>query len=466
MSAVFRATSLALLLLATPGSAHADDLAQMYQRALQSDPTIRKAEANSAAVRARKKQAIGALLPQVEGKTSYDWDHLRDDTTRPLPPFGEAAFVTNTRQEIFRWSVELTQTLFRWDQWVSVQKADKQVLQAEVDYYAAQMNLYVRVAQAYFDILTAEATVESAGAALEAIRNQLEQAQQRFEVGMKAPVDVLEAQSAADRARAAEIRAQRELANAREALREITGDLPGSLAKPGVDIPLAVPEPANEDQWVETAMQQNYRLQAARLGVEIARAGTRIAKSGFLPQVDLVGSYRDYDNADGKETVYYSLFNGPFLTTSSPLDQFGNENVISIQMSMPFFTGGVNSAKVSEAVYRQREAMEQLEITARQTQRATRDAYKSVTSDIAEVNATRQALNSVQQSLLATEAGFEVGTRNTVDLLIARQQLFLAETEFARSRNAYIVDVLRLKEAAGTLETRDIEVINSWLTTR
>jgi outer membrane protein len=461
---MIQALSLAGLLVAllSANTLRAEDLLQVYQSALQSDPTLRKAEASRLAIREGRHQAVGSLLPQINGQTDYGWEHVSNDTTQPLPPFGQATFVKSTHQENFNWSVELRQTLFRWDQWVRVKQADKELLKADIDYHVAELNLSIRVADGYFTVLSTEATLDAAQAAREAIGRQLDETRQRYEVGFKSPTDVQEAQAAFDRATAAEIRGKRAVANAREALRAITGEFPTSLARPRRDLPLVGPDPPDEDQWVARALEQNYDLQSAQLGAAIARDNIRISQSGHLPQIDLVAAYTD-NQANGNVHEYYSLFSGPFLPSNGPLDATNHDSIIAIQLTLPLFSGGVNSSQVREATYQHRAAVDQVEISSRETQRQTRDAYQASTADIAEVRATQQALKSAELALQATEAGVEVGNRNTVDLLNSRQQLFLAQTNYAQSRYTYIVNVLRLKEAAGVLGIKDIETINGWL---
>ncbi len=444
------------VLLAAHGAC-ADSLLETYQLARQNDPQLREADATRLAVREAKPQARGALLPQITGTVNMtnNESNVSSVGTRNSPVPVESA--SDSRADLLDWRVELRQTLFRWDQWVAFRQADKQVLQADMDYRVAELNLFTRVADAYFNVLAAEDTLASTVAAREAIGRQLEQAQKRFEVGLIAITDVQEAQSGYDQAVAAEIVAKRSLATSKEVLREIIGDYPGDLAKPKAEIPLVNPAPADENQWVETALQQNFSLQSAQLGAEIARDDVRISRSGHLPTVDLVASHLD-NRQNGEQDITQPA---PFNNGVSDLDL--ETDAIAVQIAVPVFTGGTTNSRVRQAVYQHRAAKERLERTARQTERQTRDAYLAVNSEISRVKALQQALKSAQTALQATEAGFEVGTRTTVDVLESRRQLFLAETNYARSRYDYIVNVLKLKEAAGTLAEQDIAEINAWL---
>ncbi len=473
---ITRRLGLVIALLAASVT-HADSLLEVYQLARQNDPQLREADANRLAIREAKPQARGALLPQIDASAGQDWvdndgsnvfaqavDVDNDPLTPPVVALANRQF--DGRSSTQQWRVDLRQTVFRWDQWVRFKQADKQVLQADVDYQVADLNLYIRVSEAYFDVLAAEDTLASSVAAREAIGRQLEQAQKRFEVGLIAITDVQEAQSGYDQAVAAEILAKRQLANSKEVLREIIGDYPGDLSKPRSEIPLISPAPADENQWVELALQQNLSLQSAQLGADIARDNIRIARSDHLPTIDFVANRVDVDT-DAKQKTLLNLQGQPTGSLadalSQPTDFQTSQDSFGVQFTVPLFSGGVTNSQVKQAVYQHRAAKERLERTARQTERQTRDAYLAVNSEISRVRALQQALKSAQTALQATEAGFEVGTRTTVDVLEARRQLFQAETNYARSRYDYIVNVLKLKEAAGTLGGEDLQEVDSWL---
>ncbi len=454
------ALGLTLVLLAP--AAPAADLLEIFQLALQSDPRLREAEANRLAALESKPQARSGYLPQFTADAQFlDQETNGANTFLTLvedPNTGNEVPVTiNTSQEsdadTTQWQLQLTQSVFRWDRWVQMQQADKTIGQAEVDYQLERQNLILRVGEAYFDVLAARDTLASEQAAKEAIKRQLEQAQTRFDVGLIAITDVYEAQAAFDQAVAAEIQAKRELATARENLREITGEYSEGLLAPGDELPLVSPDPSSEDSWVETALDNNLSLVSSRFGVEIAKDDIRVQRAGHYPTLDLVASRTRFDR-DSTQTN-----NG--VTGPSDVDQFSN--TIQLNLSVPVFSGGATSSRVREAVYRHRAAKERLERVARETERLTRDSYLGVISDISRVNALKQALASSETALRATEAGFDVGTRTTVDVLDARRELFRAETNYQRSRYDYILNVLRLKLAAGSLSGDDIIQVNRWL---
>ncbi len=440
-----------VVLLITP-MVNADDLLEIYQQALRSDPGIREAEANREATLQSRPQARGFLLPQINADASWSDQATEGERTTAFGLLTKTTPV-DSQMDGVRWGLQLTQTLFRWDQWVTLKKAGKQVAQAEADYLTAQQDLIIRVAGSYFDVLAAKDTLKSEQAAKEAIARQLEQAKKRFEVGLIAITDVQEAQSGYDQVVAAEIVAKRNLATRKEILREIVGEYQTDLIAPKAIIPLVNPDPEDEDAWVETATRQNPAVLSAELGAEIASDDKHIAKTGHYPTVDFTAGYRDTD------------FSGSTLTTTGkgPQGTDTEDTSIEVRVQVPIFSGGTTSARVREATYRQRAARERFERTIRQNERETRDAYLGVVSEIARVKALKQALASAETALQATEAGFDVGTRTTVDVLDARRQVFLADVNYARSRYDYIVNILKLKQAAGSLSIEDLKEINGWL---
>lgn len=452
-----RVALLALCSLVFGGTAMGEDLLTVYRRALQADPLIREAEANRRAAREARPQALAALLPQISGSAARDKSDTESFSQQTqlingqIVVFGGAS---TRKPEADRWSVDLRQSVFSWSDWVALRRSNRQVAQAEADYSAAQQDLILRVSERYFDVLAAQDNVEAQRAAVDAISRQLEQAEKRFEVGLIAITDVQEAKAARDSGTAALIAAKRQLATSEELLREFTDEKYQRLARPVETMPLKTPEPANEEQWVEASMRQNLGLVSTRLAADIARDDVRAAFGGHLPTVDLVAS-RSSTDQDGP--IEFS--NG----TRGNLISNSDDDSVSLQLSVPIFSGGLTQSRVRQSQFRWIAARERLERISRETERQARDAFLGVNSEIARVQALRQALESSQTALKATEAGYEVGTRTAVDVLDARRTLVQAQTNYARSRYDYILNVLRLKLAAGTLDAATIEEANGWL---
>ncbi|MEO0346659.1 MAG: TolC family outer membrane protein [Pseudomonadota bacterium] len=440
--------------------AGAEDLLDIYQRALQSDPQIREAEANLLANSELRPQARGLLFPQInasgsETRSENSGVQVFPQAVSPTEVIQVTSeFETRDIESTF-WQVELRQTVFRWDQFIGLQQADKRVAEAEANYEGAQQGLMLRVAERYFDVLAAEDSLEASEANKTAIAKQLDQAQKRFEVGLIAITDVQESQAAFDQAVADEIAAKRALANAKNLLSEIVGGGTSDLAKPGETVPLTPPTPADEEQWVQQALEQNLDLIASRISSDIASKEVSSRRSSYMPTLDLVVSR----SSNESESERQNNNAGGFFPQSSSNEQ----DSITLQVNVPIFAGGANSSRVREAVYLHRAARERAQRIARETERLARDSYLGVLAEISRTKALEQALKSSEVALEATQAGFEVGTRTTVDVLDAQRQLFNARTQYLRARYDYLLNVLRLKQASGALQVQDLERINSLL---
>ena len=452
--------------LATPGLAGAASLLEVYQQALQSDPLIHEADARRMAALELAPQARGSLLPQISAGGSWfkgNNSGLQQEAFQDPDNPTDIVFSTVDAEsdfDGFGWNAELRQTIFRWDQLVGLKQAGKRVAKAEIDFEAAQQDLIVRVVSRYFEVLAAEDRLTSIHADRLAIARQLEQAKQRFEVGLIAITDVQESQAAHDQSIANEIQAKRELATSRYFLREITGEYISTLSAPGENFPLISPNPADEASWIDLAMAQNLSLVSSRFDEEIARDEISFRRTGHYPTLDLVANYDTSDTDISNVTIDGVLSPNPNFPTGSTRES------ISVQFSVPLFQGGRTTSRVREAVYLHRASREQLQRIARETERQTRDAYLGVLSEISRVNALAQAVSSSQTALQATQAGFDVGTRTIVDVLNSQRALYTAITNYYQSRYTYIGNVLRLKLAAGNLQIQDLEQIDRFLSER
>jgi len=444
-------------------SGSAASLLDVYEQALVNDPRIKEALANKEAIIEAKPQARSFILPQLTSSASFsDTDSDGRSTFQQKivnPVNGEAVVITNNtdflqESESLQWDVTLRQAIFDYGAWMNLRKANKTVAQAEIDYLAAEQDLIVRVANAYFNVLAAEDTLEAEQAARQSIEKQLDQAQKRFDVGLIAITDVQEAQAAYDQSVANEITSKRNLATAKESLRAITDSYPGQLNKPDNNLPLIMPNPQSESDWVETSLEQNLSYLSAQVGVEIAKSEIKVQRSGHLPTIGIQASKRDIDT-DSLRSDSGSEF--------SPAD---NENInegVGVQFNLPLYSGGQVNSRVRQAVARHRASKEKLERVARETTRVARDSYLGVISGIATVKALQQSVKSSATALQATEAGYEVGTRTTVDVLDARRRLYSSQKNLAISKYDYLKNILQLKQAAGTLTRSDLEQINNWL---
>ncbi|MEW7977455.1 MAG: TolC family outer membrane protein [Candidatus Sedimenticola endophacoides] len=429
-----------LLTIAILASApiQAQDLAEVYALAQSNDARIQVARSTRDAALEAKPQAQALLRPTVS--LSADASLVRRDVRRSSSATGASTYDTQNL------SLSLSQPLYQRSYWTQLEQADLQVAQAEASYASEEQSLIVRVAEAYFGVLSAQERLAFAQAEIAAIARQLEQSKQRFEVGLIAITAVHEAQAAYDQSRADLIQAENDIDNAREALREIVGDGDGvgELDRVRETLPLDTPQPQDIDQWSDSAQQTNLALQAAVYSADIARKNVDLQRAGHYPTLDLVGSHAlaRSDSASGTDAD----------TTS-----------IGLQLSLPLYSGGAVSSKVRQAMLELDAAQGSLDQERRSVNRQVRDAYRGVLSSISTVEALKAGTVSAQSALEATEAGFEVGTRTMVDVLTAQRDLYRAKSNYSSVRFNYILSGLRLKQAVGTLSAEDLGRINEWL---
>ena len=431
--------SLLVALSFSPQLFAATDLLQVYREALTQDATFQAAK--SAQIAGQEKLAQGRALFMPSINLSANTAHNEVDTQYR----GASAFASGERKyNTHGYSVSVNQPLYRAQNYATYAQAKSSVEQVNALYITAQQDLAVRVAQAYFDVLLAQYNVTLAQAQQESIGEQLAQAKRNFEVGTSTITDTHDAQARFDLTVAQEIAAQNELEIKRRSLQQIINRQPDELVTVRGEVPLVSPEPNSMDAWVEKALAQNPETQIAKSAYDIASEEVRKARGGHLPTLDLVATYGD--NIQGGTTGY---------------DQ--NSKTIGLQMNLPIFAGGATSSKVREAIANQEKARHELDQVQRKVALQARQAYLGVTSGIAQVKALQQAVISNQSSLDSTKLGLEVGVRTSVDLLNARQQLFVARRDLAQALYGYITSRLKLEASAGDLNDADVGQVNGWL---
>jgi outer membrane protein len=434
-------------LLAAP-AANAVDLVGVHDLALKNDPRLRAAEYRREATGENKTQARANLLPNL-GLSGT----MTQGTTK-VSVAGTKISDTDTDNE--NYGVTLRQSLYRQANYETLDVARAQISQAEAVYQIAFEDFLVRVASSYFQVLTLTDGVTFAEAEEKAFQRQYEQAEQRFEVGLTAVTDVHEARASYDNARARAIVARNNLADAKEALRELTGEYFEDYDKLQDTLPLVEPEPANPEDWVGIALAHSPVVMSAQAGVEVADSNMRLQRAGHFPTLDLVASYNDFTN---NKYVIRNDFQQPIGTTSLGM----KDSQIQLVLNVPLYQGGVVSSRTRQAGYLLDASSQDLDDQQRATVRQTRNAYRGVIGSIQEVEAFGQALISAESALEATQAGFEVGTRTIVDVLIAEQRYYQAQRDNSTARHSYIINHLRLKAVAGLLSSEDLRVVNQLL---
>jgi outer membrane protein len=449
----FLSASIAILMAGLASQANATNLLDAYKDAMQNDPAIMKAKAQYDMARESEEAAFSSLLPTISFNGSYSIsnnenqeDFTDDDIYNPVDIELES---TN-----LQYGLSLSQSIFRMDTWYSLDSAEKSALQAQAGYDYAKQGLVVRVANAYFGVLKAKDNLEFVMAEKKAIERQLEQTKQRFNVGLTAITDVHEAQANFDNAIATEIRARNNVEIAKEGLREITGKYYADFDSLNTDrFEATSPEPMKVQQWVTKSENNNLELKMKELMVEVAKYDIKRAKSGHYPTLTLNASIGSSDS----ETDITS----PIKVNSNPPAY--NSSSISLNLNVPIYSGGGTSAQVRRAQANYVYASEDREMTHRSVVRQVRSSYADVVALVSTLKALEQSVVSAESALKATQAGFEVGTRTIVDVLNSTRNLYRAKSSLSSSRYDYILAMLSLKQAAGSLQPSDVTAVNQGL---
>lgn len=454
---------LGLLLLGSLfcSASYGQDLYTILELALENDPTLRQAEAVYRANRENLNQSRSALLPSfgVGGSTSRvtsgPSDNVFRDITNPIT--GETVSTLVQPGHSYAnglnnhgWGLNLNQSVINLSNWYTFQSAKASDRAAAVNLAAQEQDLIMRVAMAYFDVLRAQELLETNLQEEEAALRSLEQTRQREEVGLVAITDVFDSQAAFDLARNTTI-LQRDLLRSRyEALEAITGQPHGNIDELRADFPILEVD-GSLIAWEDQAEDNSLAIAAARYNLDASRKTLRARKSDHLPTVDIAGQYGH--NVTAPIVSQGIQIGGGAFDRSS----------LALSVSIPLYSGGAVSARRRQAEQNVVAAQESLELTKRQLTQNIRNAYRRVNTDVLVIDQRQQSINSAQLALDATELGAEVGTRNIVEVLRARENLFRALRQYADARFDYVLDTLVLKQVAGILTPEDIIQLNEWL---
>jgi outer membrane protein len=420
-------------------SAGAEDLLQVYREAQLSDPTLAAARANWEATQERVPQARAGLLPNVSLSASTNANYFgtnidSDPRVRVNRGFGLGGV-----------TVSASQPLYRYANVIAYSQAVQQVEQADYTLASARQDLILRVAVAYFDVLLAQFNVELAESQNAAVSEQLAQAKRNFEVGVATITDTNEAQSKYDSIVAQEISARNDLDNKRTALRAIIGRYPQDLRRLGPGFEPTLPSPNSLDAWVDRALADNLNVRIARYNSEIATLEIERQRAGRLPTVDLVASANAQAGTGSTNT---NAFNDT------------RQAAVGLALTVPLYQGGLVDSKVREALALQENARQNLEVARRNALFNAQTGFSGVNSAAASVKAFEQALVSAQTAYESNKTGQEVGVRTNLDVLNTLQTVFQTRRDLAQAYFNYLVGILRLKAAVGSLDEQDVEDIN------
>ncbi|MDN6855682.1 TolC family outer membrane protein [Pseudomonas sp. CAN2814] len=455
---MLRRLSLAVAVAATTGFAWAaqpapaatplptkTDLISVYKDAVDNNADLAAAQADYMARKEAVPQARSGLLPQINAGASTGSTRTSLDTP--------SATLNRNTQLV---QATLSQPLFRADRWFQLKAAENTTEQAQLEFSATQQQLILQTAQTYFGVLRAQDNLAASKAEEAAFKRQLDQSNERFDVGLSDKTDVLESQAGYDTARANRIVAERQVDDAFQALVTLTNREYSSIEGILHSLPVVAPIPNDAKAWVDTSVQQNLRLQASNYAVDAAEETLRQRKAGHLPTVDAVAQYQKGDNdALG------------FANTGVPGEphygKYVDQSTIGLQLNVPIYSGGLTSSQVREAYQRLNQSEQLRESQRRQVVQDARNQHRAVNTDVEQVKARRQAIISNQSSLEATEIGYQVGTRNIVDVLDAQRSLYNSVRDYNNTRYDYILDNLSLKQTAGTLAPTDLEALGAYL---
>jgi len=436
--------SAALVLYASlVSAAHATalNLLQIYDLALQNDPTLQEAEANRNALLEVKPQSLARLLPSLSVVGSVNAN--RYDTTN-----------TFSRQQLglqYFWdshvSLKLSQPIYHHDYWLQLSQTDNQIAEAEAEFVAEQQNLLLRSAKAYFGVLLAQNAHAYAQSEQLSLAKQLQEMQRRLAVGAAALPEVQDAQAGFDQALAEALEAERKLKAARNELTEILGAPVSALTALRQDWQPAPPEPNNAADWLQWAAQNNVSLIAASHHAEAARKTVEVQFAGHLPTLDLVGNVGTTD-------------------TDRPQGLISNSQTVGLQLNVPIYLGGMVDSKVRQAEFQYQAALKHVDKQRRAAERQTQDAFEAVQTAIGRVQALATARQSGEISVAAIEKGLEIGTRSVAELLTAKRNLARIRRDYEQAKYDYLLNSLQLKLAAGLLGRNDLEAVNAWLSER
>ena len=413
--------------------ARADDLLDVYAQARANDPVLAAADATRAGTHDLADQARAALLPQASATAAIGRE--RDSGAAQPAASSHTTDVT----------LGVNQVVFDAGLWSQLKAARFNADAQDATLQAAQQDLCLRVATAYFDALLAADILTSVQANEDAFAQQVDQSQQRYKAGLDAQVDVDQSRVYQALAHANTIAARQALVDAMSAVAEIVGSTPSTLKALRDELPLVPPVPADPQAWVDTALQGNPALWAAQRGVDSAESSIAAARAGHLPSLSAGLNL-------GRPT------GTPYGDTSGRLT-----NTVALTLSVPLFAGGATQARVSQAVHQRDGARDSLETQRRAVARAAKTAYGSVVAGIGQVLATRDSVAAAQASLAATRVGREVGNRTMTDLLNAIQTLAQAQAAYAQARHQFILGRLQLQQAAGALTEADLANVNALL---
>lgn len=450
------------LLALTPGApTTADTLSEIYQLALINDPTFRAANADLLVGKEAIPLGRSGILPKITANMEFTDGDGDSSSFRTLnfggDPGRQVGAAGDEDNETEFYSLTLAQPLFDLPAWFTFKQGYDLDKQAKAQFAADQQSIIVRVSEAYINVLRASENLATSQAEQRAIARQLEQTKERFEVGLLPITDVHEAQAAYDSASVNTLEGEAALNIAFEGLEVLTGQAHQGLAGLAAEFPIEPLEPADSASWVEFSQNNNFNLEVSRLAMLAADKKAKAAKAEHLPTVTAsLGWSNFHDDGNFAKKTPNPDEDQPFSADEEP-------TVFSVRVDAPLYTGGMVSSERKVAYQEYVKAQEVHLLTTRMTTQQARSQHLLVQTNAARVKARQQGIISAKSALEATDAGYEVGTRNIVDVLISQRVLYQAQRDYANARYDYIISILKLRQVAGQLSPEHLALLDKWL---
>lgn len=425
-----------------PGLCHAQSLSALLDLARAGEPTYLSAKTNVQAAKARTDQALGAMLPQLSasGNTTAN-DRKYQTRNSPVPP-AKDGYNSNAAQ------VSLTQPIWRYANIVGWQQAEAVAAQAEHQLAGAEQELFARLVTAWFDLLAARDAVAFTAQQAEALRRQWEIVRRGEELGAHSFPQVVDAKAKLDQALSDAVTAETDSQLKRAALEQLVGPLrEQELPYMRGNAALTDLNAGHVEKWLETVELANPNILAAQQAYEAGGSEVRKQRAGHYPTLDVVASY-------GKNSQAVGGFPG----------QAGYEitqGSVGLQLNIPIFSGGTQSAKVDEALAQKEKARLEIEAARRGAILAAKQAWFGWHGAYARAQAGAQAIKAARAALAVARLGTENGLKTELDLLQAEQQWRAGQRDFRKGRYDQVVAYVKLKAAAGMLTAGDVVALDA-----
>ncbi len=417
----------------------AEDLLDVYRLALNNDATFQAAKFQYSAAVEAMPQARSGLLPDI----AFEAEVI--ETQQEIRSSDNIFYAkANTRYPTNNLTLSITQPVLRYGSWVGYKQSKLAVRQAEIELSAAQQQLIVDVAETYFGVLAAEDNLEYARAEKTSVGKQLQIAQSRTRTGLARMTDLYDAQARFALSESREIEAENALDDNYQALLEHTNQLVTQLTAVRENMPLVAPDPADAEQWINTALEQNLSLESRRQSLAVARQEIDRQKAGHMPTLDLIATYNRRDT------------DGSLLGGGSEIDTAD----VLLRFNLPLYQGGSVQSKMRQAVSVHDQSIREMEVERRQVMRETRAAYLGVLSGIKKVEALKKSIVSQQSTLKVKTAGLKAGVNTLLEVLDGQRDLYFVQGDYSRARYDYLLSTLKLKQATGSLSIADLEEVN------